>query len=150
MEFEHEKNIVDYQNNPNSDDSFNPDIFCLICLEQNGVVVLCKRCKYKYCQDCAEKINNACSICIRMKKKSNEFFGEFFNENPNENHNENFDIEYNNSPRYFCTICFSIITNIIVGFSCIVASISFGYVLTVFLYKVLYQIIKIIQIYYSL
>ncbi len=63
MEFEHEKNIVDYQNNPNSDDSFNPDIFCLICLEQNGVVVLCKRCKYKYCQDWLRK-----AITIKFNK----------------------------------------------------------------------------------
>ena len=60
------------------------DNLCIICIEEYGVIKLCKNCKYKYCKTCSEKINNQCSICLRNKININ-----------NEDNDFDFDYLYN-------------------------------------------------------
>jgi len=43
---------------------------CLICYENLAQISLCKKCKLKYCYDCANKINNRCCICFRSKNNN--------------------------------------------------------------------------------
>ena len=79
------------------------DDFCLVCFEQNSVIVLCINCKYKYCNDCAKKLNNKCSICLRNKNIKN------INTN-----NHYLDLYYGIS--YYHIISLSFLLNIFLGF----------------------------------
>ena len=49
---------------------------CIICYDEFGIIQLCKKCKYVYCDKCANKINYDCSICYRdiIKKLSRSEF----------------------------------------------------------------------------
>lgn len=43
------------------------DKLCLICMDVEGEIILCSKCKYVYCAICAKKINRLCSICFRNR-----------------------------------------------------------------------------------
>ena len=104
----------------NTIDNNEFDKLCLICLEKKGIIILCEKCKYKYCYDCANKVNNLCSICNRTKITEQEYFDV-----------DNLDIVQQNitysniyfyypTIPYFFIIWLSIIVNILIGFCFII------------------------------
>lgn len=42
---------------------------CIICYKLEYYVKLCCSCNYKYCINCAKKLNYNCAICFRQHKK---------------------------------------------------------------------------------
>ena len=54
----------------NNIDNSNLNNSCSICYENLAQISLCEKCKLKYCNDCANKINNRCCICFRSKNNN--------------------------------------------------------------------------------
>ncbi len=53
----------------NQTDNF-PENSCLICYnEVDKIIILCKNCKYLYCDKCANQIKFSCAICNRLQNK---------------------------------------------------------------------------------
>ncbi len=54
---------------------------CLICLDLDGIITLCAKCKFKYCNSCVKKINNKCCICYRVDtiQYNNTFLSNVYN-----------------------------------------------------------------------
>ncbi len=47
----------------------NSDNSCLICyIQVDKIIILCKDCKYIYCESCAKNISYCCAICNRKKE----------------------------------------------------------------------------------
>lgn len=44
---------------------------CVICINKLGIILLCEKCKLKYCNDCAIKVNGKCCICFRQNTNKN-------------------------------------------------------------------------------
>ena len=117
---------------------------CIICMEENGINVLCKKCKYKYCSDCSNKINNNCSICVRTKNyispngitDINDY--NFIYENI-EDYGINEDVAF--FRRSISIYFFSIGINILLGFCWIIIFSLFGFVCFKFIYNIVYHII---------
>jgi len=55
------------------------DKLCLICLEFDGTIKLCSKCKLLYCEICAKKLSNNCAICFR-NFKNNTYTLMYYNE----------------------------------------------------------------------
>lgn len=55
---------------------------CIICWLSESKIILCDKCKYFYCEDCAKKMNNRCSICYRSEKViiEDNYFYEYENQ----------------------------------------------------------------------
>jgi len=147
-------NIINYNLNDNSNDNLNnnsnnnfltqDDKICLICLEHNGILILCSKCKYKYCHDCANKVNNLCSVCVRTRKLySNNYINTNFDLNDYTYIYENMDdygIESPHSTSYFFTLSLSIIINVIIGFCWIILILFFGFIGVKFLLNIFFLI----------
>ena len=111
---------------------------CLICMDVEGEIILCSKCKYVYCSICAEKINKLCSICFRNKNKTNS----------NQNH---YYYEYNSyyddlvfepsAPHYFSVMA-SYVASATVGFCCIILFVIFGYVGVILLLRIIINLIN--------
>lgn len=54
------------------------DNLCLICMDVEGEIILCSKCKYTYCSNCAIKINKLCSICFRHKKLDEQNYYDYY------------------------------------------------------------------------
>ncbi len=97
---------------------------CLICLEKNGTIVLCSKCKYKYCYDCANKVNNSCIVCNRISNISRQNYSYINYLDLSEQDHSN--INYSNIYFYFPTIPYffiiwiSIIVNVFIGLGFII------------------------------
>ena len=114
--------IIKYENNFNN----KQDSFCLICLEKNGIKILCINCKYKYCIECANKINNVCAICVRIKTTKTTIRNDNIDINDYTLY-ENID-DYNSvEDQYFLTFRISLIAYIIYMFWWIIAILFFKY-----------------------
>jgi hypothetical protein len=114
------------------------DKICLICLENNGILILCLKCRYKYCLDCANKVNNLCSVCIRAKKL---YQNNYFDLNEYAYIYENMDdygIENSHSTTYFFTLTMSIIINVIIGFCWIILIILFVFIGAKFIFNIFF------------
>lgn len=126
------------------------DKLCIICIEENGIKVLCNKCKYKYCEICSNKINNKCSICVREKNKNNNYAlsNDYLNmNNPFIYENmEDYEIGENIffSLRYLFICGLNIFINIIIGISWIIIIFLFGFVCIKFIRNIILQIIKYI------
>ena len=60
-------NNIDTNNYNNSNES--TDNICLICyIPVNKIIILCKDCKFLYCESCANKIKYCCAVCNRRKE----------------------------------------------------------------------------------
>jgi len=136
----------------NNSVQMNDDKICLICLENNGITILCSKCKYKYCLDCANKVNNLCSICIRTRKlHSNNYLNLNFDVNDYLYiyiHPNNYGIESSHSTLCFFTLTLSIIINIIIGFSWIILILFFGIIELKFLLNIFYIVSNYITSYF--
>lgn len=42
---------------------------CICCLDLEGNIRLCLKCKYRYCLNCSKKLDNKCCICFRLVKE---------------------------------------------------------------------------------
>lgn len=147
--------MIHYNNNTNyniKDDKITDDKICLICLENNGILILCSKCRYKYCVDCANKVNNLCSVCIRTRKLySNNYMNLNFDVNDYSYIYEPMDdygIESFHSTSYFFTLTLSIIGNIIIGFCWIILILFFGFIGLKFLLNIFYFILNYITSYF--
>lgn len=110
------------------------DYYCLVCWLNKGEIILCSKCKYKYCDECAKKLNNTCSICIRIKNQNqddNEYL--YLNEYDN-------GIIYNPEQIHFMTVTASVVISIIIGTCWLVMSCLFGYIGIIFLINYLYKL----------
>ena len=47
---------------------------CIICWNLDCSIILCVKCKYKYCKTCALKINNKCCICFRHNIQKHDYY----------------------------------------------------------------------------
>jgi hypothetical protein len=117
--------------------------YCLICWLNKSKIVLCSKCKYKYCMECAKKLNNTCAICIRTRE-INRY---------NDEHLIEYDIGiiYEPDITYFIILTKNIIISIIFGCCWLAVSCLFGYIGIIFLIKYLrklfiFIICKIIKI----
>jgi len=113
------------------------DKLCLICLELDGIIILCSKCKYKYCQDCAIKLNNNCSICLRNNKKNLMY----------DNDLSDYSYIYHHYEEPRIPIRFSIFhlfINLFMGLIWIIIFLFFGYVGILFIVKNLYAIFNIL------
>ncbi len=113
------------------------DKLCLICFEKNGILVLCNKCKYKYCQDCAIKLNNNCSICFRIYKKKIYF----------DLSDYSFIYHHNDTEPLQLSLQFNIIyilKNIFLGLLWIIIIFFFGYVGILFVINIMFTLINII------
>lgn len=143
--------MIELNNNHKSNDKnltndknlSNDDKVCLICLENNGIFILCSKCKYKYCQECATKVNKLCSVCIRTSKlySNNLLLNVDLNDYGYvyENFND-YGLENSHNTSYFYTLTISIILNSIIGFCWLTIIIFFGYICFKFLFNFLYSI----------
>jgi len=138
-----DKNIlINNDDNIELENNFNKqNEFCLICLEKIGIKILCTNCKYKYCIVCAKKINNVCTICIRMNTNVlNNIIDLDDYAYIYDNFNMYNDMEYQYTYSYFLTLCLSLIVNSIIMFCWIFLILFFGYIGFIFLYDILFQI----------
>ena len=124
------------------DNKISDDKICLICLESDGILILCSKCKYKYCIDCANKVNNLCSVCIRTGKlRSSNYMNQNFDINDysyiyNNTYDysyiydnmDDYDIDSLHGTSYFFTLTLSIGINIIIGFCWIILMLFFGFI----------------------
>lgn len=122
--------INDYKTNDDNDK------ICLICLENNGFLILCSNCKYKYCQDCANKVNNLCSVCIRTKELSSNIYLNINNYTYVYENMADYGIENSHNTLYSNILIQSIIINIIIGFCCIILILFFGYIGAKFIFNI--------------
>jgi len=128
--------------NDNSNNNFliQDDKICLICLEQNGILILCTKCKYKYCHECANKLNNLCSICIRIRKlHPDNYMNINFDLSDYTYIYENIDdygIESSHSTSYIFTLTLIIIINIVIGFCWFILILFFGFIGIKFLFNI--------------
>ena len=96
--------------------NINAENDCIICWESEGKIILCSKCKFKYCDLCVKKIGSKCCICYRIGIKKNDRIDYFF--------------EYNYEPLYenqhFFTFCLSLIIGI---FRFIVLCLGFSFLI---------------------
>jgi hypothetical protein len=111
------KNTNKYDNH--NFDTISSENLCIICWEFNGNIILCLKCKYKYCDNCVKKINGKCCICFRNTNKNNYLYNNNF-------YSDDFEINY--AP-YLYTSFFSIIS-FIITFTC-------GCIVFFFIFKIL-------------
>lgn len=115
------------------------DKLCIICLEFEGIIKLCSKCKLLYCEICAKKLSDKCTICFRnFKNNTNTLM--YYNE-PVE-----FEVSY---PRYYLTgLLVSIILNFLMYITILIFFFLCSYLLlilfeTLFFLSIFYMIKKI-------
>lgn len=136
----HTNNINKIPNNEILNDIMVDDKTCLICLEQNGIVILCTKCKYKYCHECANKVKKLCTICVRIRKLYSD---NYMNSNIDlsdytyiyENIDD-YDIESSHHVSYFFTIVLSILINAVIRFCWVMIILFFGFIGIKFLFNI--------------
>lgn len=118
---------------------------CVICMDDNGIIVLCSKCKYLYCLICAKKINNLCSICFRPNQLNQLNQLNLLNQ-PNEltNYYTYGDYVYEVPHTYFFTISISVIITVIISFCWLLLFIFFGYIGIIFISKIIHYFIYLI------
>ena len=90
---EMDSNVIEQENN-----------LCIVCLEFEGILNLCVRCKLKYCSQCANKLSNKCCICLRNSKNDNINTVEYF---------DNVEFELSYSTPCFMTVFISYTVSLI-------------------------------------
>lgn len=119
---------------------------CIICFDSDGTNVLCSSCKYKYCSNCAGKINNSCSICVRKKKFIPVTDGVDLRDYTYiyEPYDSFDDYDYGTSAsvslKFLFTLSMSILFNMILSIGWVVIGLFFGYVGLIFIYNILYKL----------
>lgn len=116
-----DSNKIFNQNNINNNNKTHVDEnnLCIVCWSENGIVILCINCKFRYCNDCVKKVNGKCCICYRNDKKKYIYFND-----------DDFEINY--SPHFYTT-CMGIIFSIIIFISsCFCFSFLFIIIIKIF------------------
>jgi hypothetical protein len=120
----------------------NQNDMCLVCWSLNSNIILCSKCKYVYCQECATKINNFCCICKRTKNLSNNYFNYY-----------NFDFEvdidsvndeYDLNNRNFFNIIINLIFFTVVFLGLFTLFLISGYIVIMFFYNIFNNHIQMI------
>lgn len=126
--YNNENKIIEIDKNDTIDGE--QDKLCLICMDVDGEIILCSKCKYIYCSICAEKINNLCSICFRNKNTTN------INQNYYQYHDyySYYDeLVFEQSTMHYFFVMMSFIVSTIIGFCWIILFVVFGYTGIIFL-----------------
>lgn len=126
------------------DEDEEQEKLCLICMDVDGEIILCSKCKYIYCSICAKKINNLCSICFRNKNITNI----------NQNYYQYYDyytyydelVFEPSTPHIFFVIA-SFIVSTIIGFCWIILFVVFGYVGIIFLIRTIFNLMRFYNIF---
>lgn len=64
-----DNNIHNSTNNFNEQNQNSDNNTCLICyIPVDKIIILCKDCKFLYCDTCAQQIKYCCAICNRRKE----------------------------------------------------------------------------------
>lgn len=115
------------------------DKLCLICMDVEGEFILCSKCKYVYCSICAEKINKLCSICFRNKTNLNQNYYYFYDYNSYYD-----DLVFEPSAPHYFSVMVSFAISAIIGFCCIILFVVFGYVVLIFLLRIIINLINFV------
>lgn len=130
-----ENNNIETKNYIFFDNNIEDDKVCIICFENNGIKILCEKCKYKYCQNCSVKLNNNCSICFRNKKKNIIY-------HVDSNNYPYIYYDYNEEYVYLpMQYTISVVINTIVGIFHIIMVLFFGYIIILFVINILSNIL---------
>lgn len=111
---------------------------CIICIDSDGKIILCSRCKYKYCLQCAKKINNLCSICYRTQYKNNDdnlynLYDDF---------TLNIDLENNLTRHHYYTVITSLTIGALTSFIWIISLTIFGYIGILYFVNLIIKIVN--------
>ena len=117
------------------------DKLCLICMDMEGKIILCSKCKYVYCLICAKKINKLCSICFRNNNKTNS------NQNYSYFYEYNDDLVFESSSPHYFSVMASYIVSSIIGLCWIVLFVVFGYIGIIFLLRIIFNLIHFYNIF---
>lgn len=103
---------------------------CLICMDVDGEIILCSKCKYIYCFTCAEKINMLCCICFRNRNTTNI----------NQNYYQYYDytsyydeLVFELPIMHYFFVIANFVTSTIIDFCWIILFVLFGYIGIIFL-----------------
>lgn len=115
---------------------------CLICWTLNCNIILCSKCKYVYCKECATKINNSCCICVRPNKISYNYF--YYDL---ENDYVLFDDDHESDNHNFFKITINLILYTVVFLGMFIFFLIFIYTVIMFFYNILFNNIQTINVF---
>ncbi len=67
------ENNDDIDNNIILNNDIDNNNECIICWEANGKIILCGKCKFKYCDLCVKKTNSKCCVCYRISIRKYDY-----------------------------------------------------------------------------
>lgn len=127
---------------------------CLICMDVEGEILLCSKCKFIYCLDCAKKINNLCCICFRKNNSCN--LNNMYNHPYDMNNMDDFnyysyldDVQPQFSRlhqyMYLFALMSSIVISFIIGICLFILCLFFGYVLFIFIFNIINHLMQLLE-----
>lgn len=140
----YENKIIKIDKIDNSKTIEKDNKLCLICMNLEGEIILCSKCKYVYCSICAEKINNLCSICFRKKNITNSNQNYYYYYDYYSYYDE---YDYRPSAPYYFSIVASFIVSTIIGLCWIILFVIFGYIGIIFLLRIIFNSIHFYNIF---
>ena len=120
------------------------DKLCLICMDVNGEIILCSKCKFVYCFICAEKINKLCSICFRNNNTTiiNQNHYEYYDYYDYYDYNGYLDeLIFEPSSMYYFFVMTNFTVSAVISFCWIILFVVFGYIGVIFLICTIFNLI---------